>query len=110
LPQFLIWVMAIAATALVLDRLFLWMEARNWIYYRRSKGGPRGAVYHALETHSIFDPGIEHVREIQVKEEEEEDESGDPPVDDGQLDGPEIRAGDDSGDTGAIGRTDKDPF
>lgn len=80
MPKFVIWGIAIAAVAFALDRLFLWMESRNWIYYRRSKGGPRGAIYHTLEMHSIFDPGIKHVHEIQVKEEEEEDESGDPPT------------------------------
>jgi len=80
LPKLLIWGVAIAITAFALDRLMLWMESRNWIYYRRSKGGPRGAIYHTLEMHSIFDPGIKHVHEIQVKEEEEEDESGDPPT------------------------------
>jgi len=80
LPKFLIWGVAIAVAAFALDRLMLWMESRNWIYYRRSKGGPRGAIYHTLEMHSIFDPGIKHVQEIQVQEEEEEDESGDPPT------------------------------
>lgn len=80
MPKLLIWGVAIGLAVLMLDRLLLWMESRNWIFYRRSKGGPRGAIYHALEMHSIFDPGIKHVHEIQVKEEEEEDESGDPPV------------------------------
>ena len=74
------WGVAIVAAAMALDRLLLWMEARNWVYYRRSKGGPRGAIYHTLEMHSVFDPRIRHVHEIQVKEEEEEDESGEPPV------------------------------
>jgi hypothetical protein len=78
--KFIIWGVAIAVAAFAVDRLFLWMESRNWIFYRRSKGGPRGAIYHTLEMHSIFDPGIKHVHEIQVKEEEEEDESGDPPT------------------------------
>ncbi len=80
MPKLLIWGVAIAVAAFAVDRLMLWMESRNWIYYRRSKGGPRGALYHTLEMHSIFDPGIKHVQEIQVKEEEEEDESGDPPT------------------------------
>ena len=80
MPKFLLWGVAIAAAALALDRLLLWMEARNWVYYRRSKGGPRGAIYHTLEMHSIFDPGIRHVHEVQIKQEEDEDESGDPPV------------------------------
>lgn len=80
MSKFIIWGVAIAVAAFAVDRLFLWMESRNWIFYRRSKGGPRGAIYHTLEMHSIFDPGIKHVHEIQVKEEEEEDESGDPPT------------------------------
>ncbi len=78
--RFVIWGAAVAVVAFAVDRLMLWMESRNWIYYRRSKAGPRGALYHTLEMHSIFDPGIKHVQEIQVKEEEEEDESGDPPT------------------------------
>ena len=80
MSKLIIWGVAIAVVAFAVDRLLLWMESRNWIFYRRSKGGPRGAIYHTLEMHSIFDPGIKHVHEIQVKEEEEEDESGDPPT------------------------------
>jgi len=33
-----------------------------------------------LELHSTFDHGIRHILEVTVKEEEDEDDAGDPPA------------------------------
>ena len=77
------WLAAVAATgvvAVLVDRLLLRMEARGWIFYRRTRGIRGGAMYHAQELDSIFNPGMQHVQEAHVKQEQEEDESGDPPV------------------------------
>lgn len=64
---------------LVLDRILLWMEARGWINYRRTGLSRTGPIYHALELHSVFEPGMEEVQQVRVREEEQEDEAGDPP-------------------------------
>jgi hypothetical protein len=71
---------AVALAAVLFDRLLLRLEARGWIFYRRTRGVRGGAMYHAQELDSIFNPGVQHVQEAHVKQEEEEDESGDPPV------------------------------
>jgi hypothetical protein len=79
-PQLLFWIVGIVLALLALDRLLLWFESKGWLYYRRT--GPRGgaAVYHLMQMHSVFEPGIEEVIEAKVGEEKEEDESGDPPA------------------------------
>lgn len=61
------------------DRLLLWFESRGWINYRRKGMSRGGALYHTLELHSIFDPGMENTMEIRYEERQEEDESGAPP-------------------------------
>ena len=83
------WLTVVAAAvvvAVVLDRLLLRMEATGWIFYRRTRGVRGGAMYHAQELDSIFNPGMQHVQEAHVKQEQEEDESGDPPVADSTED------------------------
>jgi hypothetical protein len=78
--KWLAWV-AMAGILLVLfDRLLLGLEARGLIFYRRTRGVRGGAMYHAQELDSIFNPGMQHVQEAHVKQEQEEDESGDPPA------------------------------
>ena len=59
-------VTAIAALAAV-DQLFLWMERRGWIYWRRRKPDPRGAVLGPID--NVFNPAHEHVVEQQETEE-----------------------------------------
>jgi hypothetical protein len=57
------------------------MESRNWIYYRKSKAGRGASAYHFLEMSSAFDPSTHRGAEVRlVQEEEQEDESGDPPA------------------------------
>jgi hypothetical protein len=70
----------IMLAAVALDRLLLWMESRGWIYWRRNRPARGASTYHMLELHSTFDPGIQHILEVTVKEEEDEDDSGDPPA------------------------------
>ncbi|OLO60910.1 hypothetical protein BKH23_07915 [Actinomyces oris] len=59
-------VTAIAALAAV-DQLFLWMERRSWIYWRRRKRDPRGALLGLID--NIFNPAHEHAVEQQETEE-----------------------------------------
>jgi hypothetical protein len=64
--------------AFALDQVLLWMESRGWIYWRRNRVARGASTYHMLELHATFDPGIQHVQEVSVKEEEDEDDTGDP--------------------------------
>ena len=59
-------VAAIAALAAV-DQLLLWMERRGWIYWRRRKRDPRGALLGPIN--NVFNPAHEHVVEQQETEE-----------------------------------------
>lgn len=77
--KLIIWIVGLIAVAVAIDRLLLGMEARGWLYYRRTKGRRGGAIYHMLEMHSIFEPGIQQVLELSVHEEQDEEESGAPP-------------------------------
>ena len=72
------WVVGGALGLFVLDRLPLWIESRGWIYYRKSRPGRGAATYHLLEMSAIFNPSMEVAQEILVKEEVQEEESGDP--------------------------------
>ncbi len=63
-----------------IDRLLLALEEKGWLFYRRTRGVRGGAMYHAQELDSVFNPGMKHVQEAHVKEEEDEQESGEPPV------------------------------
>lgn len=74
------WAALAVVVSVLLDRLLLRLEARGWIFYRRTRGVRGGAMYHAQELDSIFNPGMQHVQEAHVKQEQDEDESGDPPV------------------------------
>ena len=80
MTKVLVWGTVIMAAGLALDRLLLWMESRGWLYWRRNRPARGASTYHMLELHSNFDPGIQHILEVTVKEEEDEDDSGDPPA------------------------------
>ena len=76
------WLTAVLLAALGADRLLLVLERRGWIFYRKTKGIRGRAMYYAQELDSVFNPGMKHVQEAHVQEEEAEDRSGDPPVSD----------------------------
>ena len=59
-------VAAIAALAAV-DQLLMWMERRGWIYWRRRKCDPRGALLGPID--NVFNPAHEYVVEQQETEE-----------------------------------------
>jgi hypothetical protein len=66
--------------AFVLDRILLWLESMGWINYRRRGFIRGGASYHALEMQSVFDPGAKELQQARFQNQEERDDSGDPPV------------------------------
>jgi hypothetical protein len=78
--KWLAWTAIAAVVLILLDRLLLGLEAQGRIFYRRTRGVRGGAMYHAQELDSIFNPGMQNVQEAHVRQEQEEDESGDPPV------------------------------
>lgn len=82
MAKLVFWGIALIATIFLVDRLLLWLESRGWLYYRRTRGRGGGALYHTLELHSVFDPSIEEVIEIMYHEEQDQDESGEPPAPD----------------------------
>ena len=59
-------VAAIAALAAV-DQFLLWMERRGWIYWRRRKRDPRGALLGPIN--NVFNPAHEHMIEQQETQE-----------------------------------------
>jgi hypothetical protein len=78
--KWLTWAAVAVVVLMLMDRLLLRLEAKGRIFYRRTRGVRGGAMYHAQELDSIFNPGMQHVQEAHVKQEQEEDESGDPPA------------------------------
>lgn len=78
--KWLAWIAMVGILLVLFDRLLLGLEARGLIFYRRTRGVRGGAMYHAQELDSIFNPGMQHVQEAHVKQEQDEDESGDPPA------------------------------
>jgi hypothetical protein len=78
------WILVVVAAAVILfalDRLALWMEARGWIYWRRSKQNPSGAIGNAFrEVQSILEPEKGRAAEQRLHEEPGKSQSGEPPV------------------------------
>jgi hypothetical protein len=78
------WILVLAAAAVILfalDRLALWMEARGWIYWRKSKHNPSGALGNAFqELQSILEPEKGRAAEQRLHEDPGKAESGEPPV------------------------------
>jgi hypothetical protein len=62
-----------------LHRLALWMEARGWLYYRKTRGrsGSLGAAF--LEMQALLEPSKRHVLEIVKKDDSKQSDAGDPP-------------------------------
>ena len=65
--RLLVAVLAVVAALAAVDQLFLWMERRGWIYWRRRKPDPRGAVLGPID--NVFNPAHEQVVEQQGTEE-----------------------------------------
>src|SRR5262245_18192143 len=77
----LTWGAIVAASLWLADRLLLWMEAREWIYWRRRKGTPvrPGVVRASLELQTLLEPEKRYVLELKKEEKTVEDDEGAPP-------------------------------
>jgi hypothetical protein len=71
--------MVIAAILLTVDRVLLLMERRGWINYRHRGLSRPGTAYHALLLESIFNPAAKNIVEVKYAQEQEHDDSGEPP-------------------------------
>lgn len=76
------WVVLSVVGIVLVDRILLWAEARGWLYYRRSKLARGAGTYHLLEWNSAFDPTMRQVQEEMIREEREDETSGEPPISD----------------------------
>jgi hypothetical protein len=57
---FTVFLLALGVGALAVDRLFLWMEKRGWIYWRKIR--PKGTVMIGLRSIQQFiEPQIQNV-------------------------------------------------
>ena len=73
--RLLVAVLVLMTALAAVDQFFLWMERRGWIYWRRRKPDPRGAVLGPID--NVFNPAHEHVVEQQETEERLADIQGD---------------------------------
>ena len=73
--RLLVAVLAVIAALAAADQFFLWMERRGWIYWRRRKPDPRGAVLGPID--NVFNPAHEHVTQQQETEKRLADIQGD---------------------------------
>jgi hypothetical protein len=80
LLEIVLWVCVVAGVLIGLDTLFLWMETKGWVYYRKVKRqGSAGPAI--LEVSSVLDPAARAAVEARDEQAGEQDE------DDGDDDG-----------------------
>ena len=61
-------------------RISCWAEDRGWIYYRKGSGRPGSSAQAFLEIQSMMEPSKKHVLQVMREEDDEQDESGEPPT------------------------------
>lgn len=70
--EIVLWILVALAGLILLDQLFLWMEAKGWIYYRKAKRkSGAGDIFIGAD---IFNPGAHHLHEARQERAGEEDE------------------------------------
>lgn len=68
---------AVVVGAFVLDRLLLWAEDRDWIYYRKRKPNITSLSTALFQMQAIVQPEKQHIVEQKLEIKEDEDEDGD---------------------------------
>ncbi len=71
--EIFLWICLVVGVLFGLDLLFLAMEAKGWLYYRKVKR-QGSAAPGMLEISSVFDPSARHGVEAQQERAGEEDE------------------------------------
>ena len=75
----LLWLVAVAAGAFLLDRTMLKAEEHGWIYWRKRKGSHGMPASAFLEVQKTFEPSKKYVLQVQ-EQGPEADEEGAPPT------------------------------
>ncbi len=73
LLEIFLWICLVAGVLYGLDLLFLTMEAKGWLYYRKVKRGSSG-LGDVFTGADVFNPGASHVQEAQQEQAGEADE------------------------------------
>jgi hypothetical protein len=77
------WALVVVALGIV-DRLLLWAEDNDWIYYRKRKANWTSMATSLFQLQSIVQPEKQHIVDQQRKiheEKEDEDDIPPPPLD-----------------------------
>ena len=69
----------ILAILLAADQVFLHLESRGLMNYRRVGLSRGAATYHTLQLSAVFDPGFAEVQDVKYAVERQADDSGAPP-------------------------------
>jgi hypothetical protein len=72
--EIVLWVLAGIAGLILLDQLFLWMERKGWVYYRKVKRKSPVSMADVFLGGNVFDPGAHHMHEAREERAGEEDE------------------------------------
>ena len=67
----------VAAAIFAFDRLFLYMEKRGWIYYRKKKPSSSALSNACLEVQQLLEPSKKYVVEVKKDEKKQQAEAGD---------------------------------
>jgi hypothetical protein len=73
--EIVLWILAGVAGLLLLDQLFLWMERKGWVYYRKVK--PKSGWGDVFVGSDIFNPGARHLQEARQEHVNEDEDDGD---------------------------------
>ncbi|MFZ2029107.1 MAG: hypothetical protein WAU68_02275 [Vitreimonas sp.] len=73
------WISASAITAIVLDRIGLWAEAKGWVYWRRKKASSTSIGAILSDLNAVTNPSAQHVVEAKQSKKLEERDNSDPP-------------------------------
>lgn len=69
--------LAVVFGAFVVDRLLLWAEDRDWIYYRKRKPNITSLSTALFQMQAIVQPEKQHIADQKLEIKEDEDEDGD---------------------------------
>ncbi len=72
-----LFTLSVLAAGAMLHFLFLWMEGKGWIYYKRDRPSRTALGNAFLEVQSILEPDKKHVLEVRKDERRDVAESGD---------------------------------
>ncbi len=61
----------------MLDRVLLWAEERDWIYYRKRKPNITSLGTALFQMQAILQPEKQHIVDQKLENKEDEDEDGD---------------------------------